>query len=191
MKNIVVLLADGFEEIEALTPVDYLRRAGDNVTLLAVKTSSVLVTSSHKVRVTADMMLDSYLDSIGNELPDAIVVPGGIPGSPNIASTPKAISLLNEMFEKGKLVTAICAAPAVVLGAKTKILEGKKWTCYPNMQNNAPDYENNHVDQPFVVSGNVITSRGAGAAEQFAMEIIRYLHDDETVEKIKKATVQR
>ncbi|MCI5522908.1 MAG: DJ-1/PfpI family protein [Spirochaetia bacterium] len=190
MKKIVVFLANGFEEIEALSPVDYLRRAGEDVVTVAVGTSNRTVESSHKVSVLADITFDSYLDSL-DDLPDAVVVPGGMPGSSNIAECSKALSFIDEMNEKQKLVCAICAAPALVL-SKTKALAGKKWTCYPDMEKNAPSYAGNHITtEPFIHDGNLITARGPGAAEQFAMEIVKTLSGNDVYSKIKSAAVMR
>jgi 4-methyl-5(b-hydroxyethyl)-thiazole monophosphate biosynthesis len=190
MKKIVTLLADGFEEVEALTPVDYLRRAGADVTTVATATSSRTVEGSHKIPVIADITLDAYFSS-STELPDAVIVPGGMGGSKNIGGCQKALNFLEQMNDAKKIVAAICAAPVLVLG-KTKILAGKKWTCYPGMQDESPaEFKSSRIDSAFVTSENVVTGRGAGAAEEFAMELVRILFGEETKEKIKKATVQR
>lgn len=192
-KNVLVFLADGFEEIEALTPVDYLRRAGVNVILAATRTSSRNVKGAHEVTVLADITLDSYLASVGSKLPDAVVVPGGMPGALNISNCNQALSLIDAMVENKKIVAAICAAPALVL-SKTKALEGKKWTCYPNMETekDAQKFACNHLsDIPFVKDGLFLTGRGPGAAEQFSMELVNMLCGTEIADKIKKASVQR
>ena len=106
------------------------------------------------------------------------------------------------MFENNKFVTALCASPAVVL-SKTGVLKNKKWTCYPQMEKNLSEYcgtkenadlltENSiHLESPFVTDGNLVTGRGPGATEQFAMELVRLLCGQEIMEKIKKASVQR
>ena len=190
MKKAIVFLAPGFEEIEALTPVDYLRRAGVEVTTLATGTAQRNVEGSKKITVVADMSLETYVSS-SDELPDAVIVPGGIPGSYNVAKSVQALSLIEKMYEENNLICAICAAPAVVLG-KTKVLEGKEWTCYPDMQKEAEKYVSAHVENArFVHCQNVITARGAGTAEEFAMEIVKTLCGEETKERLKKATIQR
>lgn len=190
MKKVVVLLANGFEEVEALTPVDYLRRVGVEVTVLAVGTSSRTVEGARKISVNADMTLEAYVSACA-ELPDAIIVPGGMPGTVNLSKSIQTLSLIDQMYDGGKLVCAICAAPALVL-SKTKVLAGRKWTCYPGMDSDAPEYAEKHVaDVPFVTDGNVVTSRGAGTAEEFAMEIVGILCGEETKEKLRVQTVQR
>jgi len=206
MSKIVVFLAPGFEEIEALSPVDYLRRAKQDVILVALPVAGNfgrLVTSSHNVTLQADKTFEEFTAEIGSDLPDAVFVPGGMPGSKNVAAFAPALDFIKKMFEQKKLVTAICAAPVVVL-AKTGVLAGKRYTCYPGMNENLAEYcggddvvavamegAKHCPDEPFVVDGNVITGRGAGAAEQFAMAMVEYLCGAETAAKIKEATVQR
>ncbi|MBP3366437.1 MAG: DJ-1/PfpI family protein [Treponema sp.] len=190
MKKIITLLADGFEEIEALTPVDYLRRAGAEVTIAATGTSSQTVEGAHAIRVAADIMLDAYISS-AKELPDAVVIPGGMPGAKNISECAAAMSFLNRMFQENRLIAAICASPAVVLG-KTDILKNKKWTCYPGMEKElSADFQATFQELPAVSDGNLITGRGPGAAEQFSMEIVSALFGKETKERIMSASVQR
>ncbi|MCH5283670.1 MAG: DJ-1/PfpI family protein [Treponema sp.] len=203
MSKIAVLLAPGFEEIEALTPVDYLRRAKQDVILVALPVagnSGRMVTSSHDVTVQADKTFEEFS---AEDLPDAVFVPGGMPGSKNVASFSPALDLIKRMFEKKKLVAAICAAPVVVL-AKTGVLAGLRYTCFPGMNENLSEYcggddvvavamdgAKHCPEEPFVVDGNVITGRAAGAAEQFAMAMVEHLCGKETAAKIKEATVQR
>lgn len=191
MKKVLVFLADGFEEIEALTPVDYLRRAGAEVVLVATGTASCMVTGAHKIVISADMALDSYIASAKGALPDAVVVPGGMPGASNIASCRTAIQLIREMNEQKRLVAAICAAPAVVLPS-TGALKGRKWTCYPGMSSKAGAFESTHEDGvPYITDGNLVTGRGPGAAEQFSMEIVRLLYGEEVSANVSVTSCQR
>lgn len=190
MKTAVVFIADGSEEIETLTPVDYLRRAGVEVTIVAIS-SSRTVTMSRGVSVNADITLESYLSSVSNGLPDAVVVPGGMPGTKNIAASRSALTFIETMLKDGRLVCSICAAPAYVL-SKTGALDRRKWTCYPGCEDQALDYKSQLVtDKPFVHDGNVITGRGAGTAEEFAMEIVKTLCGEEICMKVKTDTLQR
>lgn len=190
MKKAVVLLANGFEEIEALSPADYLRRAGAEVIIAATGTSSRNVEGAHKILVAADMTLDTYF-STEKELQDAVIVPGGMPGAKNISGCATAVEFIKQMFKAGKIVAAICASPAVVLG-KTEILNGKSWTCYPEMEKEvSAEARKNHKSQPVVTDGNLVTGRGPGAAEQFSMEIVRILFGEEMKAKIMEASVQR
>ena len=204
MAKAVVFLAEGFEEIEAISPIDYLRRAGVEVVTAAIPVngkSDPLVMGSHKIPVKADMTFDEYIAS-ADGLPDAVVAPGGMPGAANIGACELAVDLIKKMFEQKKLVSAICAAPVVVLG-KTGVLAGKNYTCYPGTKK-FEDYcggkekadqltagANLVPDKPFVVDQNLITGRGPGAAEEFAMAIVEYLCGAETAAKIKTASVQR
>ena len=191
MSKIVVLLAEGFEEVEALSPVDYLRRAGQEVLTLATGTNERTVTGSHRIPVVADKTLKDFLEESKGSLPDAVIIPGGMPGSVNVSETKEALSLIDSMEEKGKLICAICAAPAVVL-SKTKALGEKKWSCYPGMEDRAGDYIRNHQkDVRFVHDKNLITGTGPGAAEEFSMEIVKTLCGEETASKVKKAANQR
>ena len=188
MKKAVIFIADGSEETETLTPVDYLRRAGVDVDLVAVSGDRTVV-CSHKVCISADSTVSDC--TAASSLPDAVVVPGGMPGTVNIAENASAVDFVRKMNDAGKLVCAICAAPALVL-PKTGALEGKKWTCYPGMEKEAPDFLQNHVDsEPFIHVGNLITGRGPGAAEEFSMEIVRTLCGDDVAAKIKAGSVQR
>ncbi len=192
----LVLLSDGFEEIEALTPVDYLRRSGVKVITLAVNEKALwtkegyLVKGAHWINVLADGLLSDYIKN-NEQTADCIVIPGGMPGAANIAQSEEALRLIEKMFTEQKLVASICASPAIVL-SKTGILKDKKWTCYPGMKDNAKEYISNHIDNvPFVTDKNLITGRGPGAAEEFSMEIVKLLCGEETAQKIKTSACQR
>lgn len=189
MKKAVIFLADGFEEIEALSPADYLRRAGVEVVLAATGKSVLEVNGAHGITVKADITLEEYLSS-AKELPDAVISPGGMPGAANIAACEEAIDLIRRMYAGKKLVAAICAAPALVL-SKAEVLKDKNWTCYPGMQSKADIYIDGYRDDVFVTDGNLVTSRGPGAAEQFAMELVTILCGKETAQTIKKGSCQR
>jgi 4-methyl-5(b-hydroxyethyl)-thiazole monophosphate biosynthesis len=191
MKKAVVFIADGSEEVETLSPIDYLRRAGVDVAVVSVGAASRTVTMSRKVSVNADITLDSYLSASSGDLPDAVVVPGGMPGASNIAASKGAVALLEECFKAGKLVCAICASPALVL-SKTSALEGRSWTCYPGMEANAAAFASGYrADSPFVHDGNVITGRGPGAAEEFSMEIVRTLCGQNVHDEVKRGALLR
>lgn len=195
MKTAAVFFADGFEEIEALSPVDYLRRAGVEVYTVSIPSPTMndnyIVTGAHKVPLITDLSFEEYLDSCKDGLPDCVVCPGGSVGADNLAACSALLEHLEKAFDEGKLVGAICASPAVVLG-KTKVLAGKKWTCYPGMEGNArTEYAGGYVNETFVTDGTVVTSRGAGAAEEFAMELVKILAGEEIYSKIRKGTQQR
>ena len=190
-----VFFADGFEDIEALSPVDYMRRAGVEVVTVGVKgtpfNNTMIVTSSHKVPMIMDMTLGDFLKEYGEELPDCVCCPGGGKGAENLSENSELLAYLEKCNAAGKLVSAICASPAVVLG-KTDILKGKKWTCYPQMQDNAmPEYLDGYSNQVFITDGNLVTSRGPGASEQFAMELVRILAGQEVHDRVHDGAQQR
>lgn len=192
MRTAAVILANGFEEIEALTPVDYLRRAEVNVTTLSADGTSLTVTGSHGIPVTADKTLRDFMEQ--GSLPDMVIVPGGMPGASNIAGNPMALDFIKNMLSGKKYVAAICAAPAVVLSL-TGALDGKSWTCYPGMEDYSDTSKScksgHRSGVPFVRDGDLITARGPGAAEEFAMELVSILCGAEVKEKIRSAACQR
>ena len=195
MKTAAVFFADGFEDIEALSPVDYLRRAGVEVITVGVKgmpfNDTMIVTSSHNVPMIMDMSLDTYMKKFGASIPDCVVCPGGGKGAINLSECHALLEHLEKAWDAGRLVAAICAAPAVVLG-KTKIPAGKKWTCYPDMEGESkPEYQNGYSNKVFITDGNLVTSRGPGAAEEFAMELVRILAGEEVYRKVHDGAQQR
>ena len=203
-----VFLAPGFEEIEALTVVDYLRRANVEVSLVSVpdeKSSddSLMVEGSHKIKVVADETLSSFIERMDGQEPDSVYFPGGMPGAANLAKNQFLFQLITKMDRKGKLIAAMCASPAVVI-ARTGILAGRKWTCYPGMEKNLSEYcgsedwakegmENStHItDVPYVFDNNVLTGRGPGTAEQFAMKFVELLAGAESAVRIHDGSCQR
>ena len=190
-----VFFADGFEDIEALSPVDYLRRAGVEVITVGVKgmpfNDTIIVTSSHKVPMVMDMSLNSYMKEFGDSIPDCLVCPGGAKGAINLSECPVLLEHLEKGWDAGRLVAAICAAPAVVLG-KTKIPAGKKWTCYPGMEGESKaEYQSGYSNKVFVTDGKLVTSRGPGAAEEFAMELVRLVAGEETFKKVHDSAQMR
>ena len=208
MAEVAVFLAPGFEEIEAFTVVDYLRRANVQVRTVSVpeensSRNEIVVVGSHGVTIIADSTLRDYIERMEKKEPDAIYFPGGMPGAANLAANQYLFQLATKMDRKGKLIAAICAAPAVVL-ARMGLLANRKWTCYPGMEQNLAEYcgtaewareatENSeHIaNVPFVFDNNVLTGRGPGTAEQFAMKFVEILTDAETAKKIHDGSCQR
>ncbi len=167
MKKIAVFIADGSEEIEALTPVDVLRRTGASVDLISV--GSEYITGSHGIVIKADKVIEkAELNGY-----DCLVIPGGMPGAVNIASCNKAVLGISMALDTGKPVGAICASPAVVL-AGNNILGYRKATCY-----NAPDFVQalgeNYTGADVENDRGLITANGPKSAMAFSLEIAREL----------------
>jgi 4-methyl-5(b-hydroxyethyl)-thiazole monophosphate biosynthesis len=178
MKNLCVFLADGFEEIEALTPVDVFRRAG--LPVLTVSVSDMhTVTGSHNIIVTADTTL-SELDRENIEM---IILPGGMPGASNLDKNLSLDKLIIDFANKSKPISAICAAP-MVLG-KRGILKGKRATCYPGFEQylEGANYTSSLVE----IDGNIITGKGPGAAFDFSYIIAEKYVGVEKIVQLKKS----
>lgn len=179
MPRIGIFLADGFEEVEAITPIDYLRRAGINVSLIGV--NSVNPIGSHGLEISADTLAEEM-----HSLPDGIVLPGGMPGAANLAASGKVANITRAVMRAKGLVASICASPALALGS-FGVLEGKSFTCFPGMENQVSNgrFQSKRV----VVDGNLITSRAAGTAGEFSIEIIRYLLGDIRANRIAESVL--
>jgi 4-methyl-5(b-hydroxyethyl)-thiazole monophosphate biosynthesis len=191
-KTVLVLLADGFEEVEALTPVDYLRRAGAELSTVAIG-ENTCVRGSHSVPVIADTTLRAVLGKPGSEaLCDAVVLPGGGRGAENLHASIPVGNLLKRMASLGKLVGAICASPAIVL-SPLGLLKGRQWTCFPGMENSAAGGKEGWTADPVVVDNGksfpLITSRGAGTAGLFSKALIAALFDQTKADEIAKRVV--
>ncbi len=173
-RNVLIPLAPGFEEIETLTVVDVLRRAGAKVTLAG--TEAGLIEGSRGVQVNPDALLETVADQ---EF-DLIVVPGGQPGTTNLQQNPTIISILQNMSKAEKPIAAICAAPLVLQQAG--LLESRTTTSHPSVtgQLNNITYSEERV----VVDGNIITSRAPGTAMEFALKLVEILSGPERVEKV-------
>lgn len=172
---VYVFLADGFEEIEALAPVDFLRRAGITVKTASLKGKTAV--GSHNIEITADVNID---DVVLDENTEAVILPGGMPGSENLFNSEKVNDAIDFAISKNKLVCAICAAP-FILGRKG-LLKNKKATCFPGFENElvGADVREDGV----VCDGNIITARGAGVAWEFGEAIASALVGSEISQKI-------
>jgi protein deglycase len=181
MKRAVVLLADGFEEVEAVTQIDFLRRAGIDVVIAGVTGRDVV--GAHDIRVNTDITVDEFSETF-----DAVVIPGGATGAENIAADEQAMALIRRGFDEGALIAAICAAPGVVLGANG-LLGTSTFTCYPGFEAKATS--GSFVEDRVVTDGKLITSRGPGTAAEFAEAIIQYLAGQEAAEDLHRRTLQK
>jgi 4-methyl-5(b-hydroxyethyl)-thiazole monophosphate biosynthesis len=186
-KKAILLLADGFEEVEALTPVDYLRRAGIEVCTAAIG-SAAIVTGSHGIPVTADVILGDLIRQGRASAAswDAVLLPGGLPGAANLAASAEAGALLRDMAAAGKWVCAVCASPAVVL-FPLGLLKGRDFTCFPGMETQVSGAS--WKEEPVVVDGNIITSRAAGTAAAWAIGIIGKLAGEQAARKIASSVL--
>jgi len=163
--KVLVPLAPGFEEIEAVTIIDVLRRAGIDVTSAGLESGPV--TGSHGIAVSADRRIDEI--AAGDY--EMIILPGGMPGSANLKADARVISAIRAVYENGGRVAAICAAPIVLSVAG--VIGGKKATCFPGFEEMMPGTV--CLPDPVVEDGRVITGRGPGCAIPFALKIIEVL----------------
>lgn len=175
MKKVFVFLAEGFEEVEALTPTDLLRRAGAEVTLTAIGGKRE-VTGSHGITVLAEQLFEEA-DFSGADL---LVLPGGMPGTLHLKECEPLLALLKKCDKEGKRIAAICAAPTVL--GKAGLLEGKKAVCYPGCEDGLTGAE--ALTDSVVTDGTITTSRGVGTAIPFALSLIAQLYDQEKADEI-------
>lgn len=177
---VYVFLADGFEEVEALTPVDYLRRAG--VEVVTVGVGGLQIKGAHGITVVCDTQQDSITADASLE---GIVLPGGMPGTINLENSSVVQEFITYCADNGKMLAAICAAPSV-LGHRN-LLEGRRAVCFPGFEK---DLYGADVKSAYsVTDGNFITAKGAGSAPEFAFDIIAYLVSEDKAQEIKN-TVQ-
>ena len=176
MAQLIVLLADGFEEIEAITVIDLLRRADIEVTTAGLRKTEV--TGGHGITVTADTTLKHLPASY-----DGIVLPGGGRGTDALAGSDAVIDLVRKTFDQGLLCAAICAAPSVF--GKAGILRNMRATCYPGFEEQLTDAR--FIEAAVVRDKNVITGRGVVAAIPFALELITRLSGESVAERVGKA----
>ena len=180
MKKAAVFFADGFEEIEAFTQVDLLKRAGIQTDMITINKEKKAV-GAHNIKTECDMTIDE-MEKDGY---DALILPGGMPGTKYLGQCKELTDLLLKYNSEGKIVAAICAAPSV-LGA-LGILKGKKACCYPGFETMLTGAE--VVFEECVREKNVITSRGAGTAIEFAYVIIEALMGKEKAKEIKEEII--
>lgn len=180
MAKVYVFFADGLEEVEALTPTDLLRRAGDDVTTVSIM-GEKQITGGHDIKIKADICFEDVDCSDA----DLLILPGGGVGTENLEAHEALRALLIEHFNAGKHVAAICAAPRY-FGA-LGFLSGKKAVVYPGLEDRLTGADVQQV--PAVTDGNVTTGHGPGAATDFAFELIRVLHGEDEVRRIKEEFV--
>ncbi len=171
---VYVFLANGCEEMEALAPVDILRRGGVEVKTVGV--GSKAITGSHGIIINTDIITSELvLSDI-----DAIVLPGGMPGTINLESDDIVQSAIDYAYSKNLLIGAICAAPSIL--GHLGYLNGKKATCYPGFEDSFGTGE--YTGEVVTQDGNIVTGKGAGAAIYFGLQLLKNLKDEETMEKV-------
>jgi 4-methyl-5(b-hydroxyethyl)-thiazole monophosphate biosynthesis len=178
MAKALVFLASGFEEIETVTVVDVLRRAGVDVTVAGLTPN--VTEGKHGMRIVPD----KSIDDVSVEDFDAFVVPGGNPGYKNLRKDPRVIDMVKKAFNSNKLVAAICAGPAVLSDAG--VLEGKACTIYPGMDEELEAGGGKPKHDIVVVDGNIITSRGPATALPFALKLAEKLAGKQVAEAVSK-----
>ena len=174
-----IFLANGFEDIEAIAPIDILRRGGVNVKTVSIN-SSADVQSSHGIMVKADTTIDEADFSQG----DALILPGGYPGYKNLGESTAVGKIVSSFYNSGKIVGAICGAPTVL--AANKVAEGSTVTCH-SCAVEIMEQNYNYVGGDVICDKNLITAVGAGLSIDFGLELLGALTDDATVGKVKKA----
>lgn len=177
---VYIFLANGFEEIEALCVLDFLRRAGVETKTVGVGTK--IATGSHKIPVICDVESNELS---GNEDFDMIILPGGLPGATNLDESKTVDHFINRAVDEDKFISAICAAPFIL--GKRGILNGKRAVCYPGFENELTGAT--VMADGCVRDGKIITARGMGKSHDFALEIVETLTDKETRQRLKDAVL--
>ena len=174
--KVVVPFAEGFEEIEAITVVDVLRRTDLDVVTVYLEKNPVQ--GSHNISVLTDMSIQDIKSADF----ECIALPGGMPGSENLKKNNTVLNLLNQIYSIGGVIAAICAAPIAL--SQAGLLQGKKVTCYPGFEDMMKGAH--LIDEPVVSDGNVITAKGAGCAIPFALKIVEQLQGMEAMINLKE-----
>ena len=183
---ILEFLADGFEEIEALAPVDVLRRAGCDIKCVSVNNTKT-VTGAHGIAVAADITMKEVVKAAKNENIEMIILPGGMPGAKNLDESSDVDGFIKNAVSDEAYIAAICAAP-MILG-KRGLLKGKKATCYPGFEKylEGADVTGGRVER----DGKIITSCGMGAALEFALELCAVMKGKDAAEKLREGVIAK
>lgn len=181
MSKVYVFFAPGCEEVEGLTVVDLLRRAGVDTSIVSMGEELTIV-SSHKVAITADLMFDDIKEDA-----DMLVLPGGLPGTDNLAAHKGLAKMIEEYNQKGKYLAAVCAAPSVY--GMMNLLENRCATCYPSFEDKLLGA--NFLAENVVVDGNFITSRGLGTCIDFGLKLVELLMDRDKADQLAKKIIYR
>ncbi len=175
--KVLVPLAEGFEEIEAVTIIDVLRRGEIEVVTAGLGSKSVR--GAHDIILTADVELSEVVESDFN----TVVLPGGMPGSANLRDNSRVISIIKDIYDRKGTVAALCAAPIVL--AEAGILEKRKVTCFPGFEKELRGAD--YYGEPVMEDGNIITGRGPGCAIPFALKLVEAISGKGTADRLKKS----
>lgn len=178
MSKTYIFFAEGFEEIEGLIVVDVLKRGGVEVNMVSAS-DDIYVTSSHGVTIKCDSMFadNDYSDG------DMLVLPGGMPGTKNLAANASLMELVKSYAAEGKKLAAICAAPSIL--GELGLLNGKRATCFPGFEDKLVGAK--LTVEKVVTDGNITTAKGMGAGLLFALELLAILEGGQMADKIAKA----
>ncbi len=181
MPNVVILMAQGFEEMELVITADILRRAGVDVFMTSIEEQADPITGSRGIR----MLPDQTIDRAAPESIDMLVLPGGLEGTRRLADSDRVIDLVRQVHKLGKPVAAICAAPAVLV--KAGVVAGRRVTCHPGAIEHMVGvvYQTHRV----VVDGQIITSRAAGTTFEFAFQLVEMLCGKQKVKEVNRGTL--
>lgn len=179
---VCIFMANGFEEVEALTVVDILRRANIDIKMVSIN-NDLKVTGAHNIQVITDCLFKD----VDYEKVDMLILPGGMPGTNNLKENEELKELLLKFAKQDKYIAAICAAP-IILG-EIGIVKGKKVTCYPGFEKYLKDsiIENKNI----VKDSNIVTAKGLGVADDFALELVNILLGEQKAFEIKKAIIHK
>src|SRR3972149_9248387 len=181
MKRVLIPIAPGFEEIEALAVVDILRRAG--IEVIMAGTIDNPIEGRNRINIISDISLDS----VKNQDFDMIVLPGGAVGAENLKKDPRIKEIVERLYKKGRLITAICAAPTVL--SAIGITAGKTVTSHPTVRTKLD--KEKISEERVVVDGNIITSQGPGTAIEFAFKLVEVLFEKDKVADVNKGVLAR
>lgn len=177
--KVILFLADGFEEVEAITVVDYLRRVGIDIQTVSI-TDELLVRGSHDIKVMADQKIADLhnIDGLAG-----MIIPGGLPGATNLRDDQRVINFINDANKENKMIAAICAGP--IVPHKAGILKDKKITSYPGLEDQLKGTL--YMNAKVVRDNNIITAQGPSLAVDFAIAIVEYLLNKRSADELKES----